>query len=147
MGKYLRGQLELSQIRQEVDRRIAEKDEEHENTKKTHARAMESMQASLWAESKAKAEALKDKKKLESDINELEISYDHANKANADLQKHIKKLHVDYTEANNKYLEQRTAISEYKEQYGIAERRGNALYGELEESKTLLEQSDRARRP
>merc|ERR1711931_513531 len=32
------------------------------------------------------------------------------------------------------------------EQYGIAERRGNALYGELEESKTLLEQSDRARR-
>merc|ERR1711887_506178 len=85
-NKYMRGQLELTQIRQEIDRRIAEKDEEHENTRKTHVRAMESMQASLWAESKAKAEALKDKKKLESDINELEISYDHANKANHDLQ-------------------------------------------------------------
>merc|ERR1711970_1322494 len=82
-NKYMRGQLELTQIRQEIDRRIAEKDEEHENTRKTHTRAMESLQASLWAESKAKAEALKDKKKLESDINELEISYDHANKANA----------------------------------------------------------------
>merc|ERR1712055_632811 len=132
--------------RQEIDRRIAEKDEEHENTRKTHTRAMESMQASLLAESKAKAVALKDKKKLESDINELEISYDHANKANSDLQKHIKKLHLDYTEAHNRVLEQTRIASEYKEQYGIAERRGNALFGELEESKTLLEQSDRARR-
>merc|ERR1711970_337685 len=145
-NKYMRGQLELTQIRQEIDRRIAEKDEEHENTRKTHTRAMESLQASLWAESKAKAEALKDKKKLESDINELEISYDHANKANHDLQKHIKKLNADYTEAHNKVLEQTNIASEYKEQYGIAERRGNALFGELEESKTLLEQSDRARR-
>merc|ERR1712002_171639 len=145
-NKYMRGQLELGQIKQEIARRLAEKDEEQANTKKTHARAMESLQASLEVASKEKAAVYKDKKKLESDINELEISYDHANKANADLQKHIKKLHVDYTEANNKYLEQRTAISEYKEQYGIAERRGNALYGELEESKTLLEQSDRARR-
>merc|ERR1711887_117405 len=145
-NKYMRGQLELTQIRQEIDRRIAEKDEEFDNTRKTHTRAMESLQASLWAESKAKAEALKDKKKLESDINELEISYDHANKANADLQKHIKKLNAEYTEAHNKVLEQTNIASEYKEQYGIAERRGNALFGELEESKTLLEQSDRARR-
>merc|ERR1719187_2400303 len=145
-NKFLRSQLELTQIRQEIDRRLAEKDEEFNNTRKTHTRAMESMQATLEAESKAKAVALKDKKKLESDINELEISYDHANKANSDLQKHIKKLHVDYTETHNRVLEQTRIASEYKEQYGIAERRGNALFGELEESKTLLEQSDRARR-
>merc|ERR1712002_190034 len=36
--------------------------------------------------------------------------------------------------------------SEYHEQYGIAERRANAFHGELQESRTLLEQSDRARR-
>merc|ERR1719209_1743251 len=36
--------------------------------------------------------------------------------------------------------------SEYREQYGISERRANALHGELEESRTLLEQSDRGRR-
>merc|ERR1712236_112190 len=102
----------------------------------------ESLQASLWAESRAKQDVYKDKKKLESDINELEISYDHANKANADLQKHIKKLHADYKEVHDKWFDQQKVISDYKEQYGIAERRGNALYGELEESKTLLEQSD-----
>merc|ERR1712128_45379 len=128
-NKYLRGQLELSQVRQEIDRRIAEKEEEFDNTRKTHARAIESMQA---------------KKKLESDINELEISLDHGNKANSDLQKHIKKLHADYVDAQNRVGEQQRVASEYREQYGIAERRANALHGELEESRTLLEQSDRA---
>lgn len=38
------------------------------------------MQASLEAEAKGKAEALRMKKKLEADINELEIALDHANK-------------------------------------------------------------------
>ncbi|CAL4075713.1 unnamed protein product [Meganyctiphanes norvegica] len=145
-NKFLRGTLELSQVRQEIDRRIAEKEEEFDNTRKTHARAIESMQASLEAESKGKADAFRAKKKLESDINELEISLDHANKANSDLNKHIKKLHADYTETQNRVGEQQRTASEYREQYGIAERRANALHGELEESRTLLEQSDRARR-
>merc|ERR1712128_47512 len=82
-NKVLRGQLELGQVRQEIDRRIAEKEEEFDNTRKTHARAIESMQASLEAESKGKAEALRAKKKLEADINELEIALDHSNKSNS----------------------------------------------------------------
>merc|ERR1712055_756042 len=145
-NKFLRGQLELSQVRQEIDRRIAEKEEEFDNTRKTHARALESMQATLEAEAKGKADAMKAKKKLESDINELEISLDHGNKANSDLQKHIKKLHADYIDTQNRVAEQQRVASEYREQYGIAERRANALHGELEESRALLEQSDRARR-
>ena len=43
------------------------------------------MQASLEAECRAKAEALRIKKKLESDINELEIALDHANKVCANF--------------------------------------------------------------
>lgn len=49
------------------------------------------MQASLEAEANGKTEALKMKKKLESDINELEIALDHANKSNAEAQKAIKR--------------------------------------------------------
>ena len=48
---------------------------------------MDSMQASLESEQRAKAEALRIKKKLEGDINELEIALDHANKANSEAQK------------------------------------------------------------
>ncbi|CAL4070934.1 unnamed protein product [Meganyctiphanes norvegica] len=145
-NKVLRAQLELSQVRQEIDRRIQEKEEEFENTRKCHQRAIDSMQASLEAEAKGKAEALRMKKKLESDINELEIALDHSNKANADLQKHIKKLHCEIKDLQSRVEAEQRLSSEYREQYGIAERRANALHGELEESRTLLEQSDRGRR-
>lgn len=104
------------------------------------------MQASLEAEAKAKAEALRLKKKLESDINELEIALDHSNKANADLQKQIKKQIGDIKDLQIRVEEEQRIASEYRDQFGIAERRANALSGELEESRTLLEQSDRGRR-
>ena len=91
------------------------------------------MQASLEAEAKGRAEALRLKKKLESDINELEIALDGANKANAEAQKTIKRY-------------QQKARDEARDQYANAERRANQLHGSLEETKQLLEQSERARR-
>merc|ERR1712106_266972 len=145
-NKVLKGQLELSQVKQEIDRRIHEKEEESENSRKVHLRALESLQCSLEAESKAKAEALRMKKKLEADINELEISIDHSNKANSDCQKSIKKILIEIRDLQDRAMEEEHIASEYREQHGIAERRANALHGELEESRTLLEQSDRGRR-
>ncbi|XP_045582192.1 myosin heavy chain, muscle [Procambarus clarkii] len=145
-NKVLRGQLELSQVRQEIDRRIGEKEEEFENTRKCHQRAIDSMQASLEAEAKGKADALRLKKKLESDINELEITLDHSNKANFELQKHIKKLQVEMKDQQVLIEDEHRLSSEYREQHSISERRANALHAELEESRSLLEQSDRGRR-
>lgn len=104
------------------------------------------MQASLEAEAKAKAEALRLKKKLESDINELEIALDHSNKANADMQKHMKKIQAEMKDIQVRLEEEQRLGSELREHLGIAERRAHALNGELEESRTLLEQSDRGRR-
>jgi myosin heavy chain 6/7 len=53
---------------------------------------MDSMQASLEAEAKGKAESMRVKKKLEQDINELEIALDQANRGKAELEKTVKKL-------------------------------------------------------
>ncbi|XP_037083824.1 myosin heavy chain, muscle-like isoform X9 [Pollicipes pollicipes] len=145
-NKVLRGQLELSQVRQEIDRRIQEKEEEFENTRKNHQRALDSMQASLEAEAKGRAEAMRMKKKLESDINELEIALDHANKANAEAQKTIKRYQNEIKETQARLEEEQRARDDVREQLGISERRANALHGELEESRTLLEQADRGRR-
>merc|ERR1712088_3557 len=61
-NKVLRAQLELANVRQEIDRRVAEKEEEFNNTRKNHARAMESLGASIEAEQRAKGEALRIKK-------------------------------------------------------------------------------------
>merc|ERR1719400_1364880 len=61
-NKVLRAQLELANVRQEIDRRVAEKEEEFNNTRKNHARAMESPGASIEAEQRAKGESLRIKK-------------------------------------------------------------------------------------
>merc|ERR1711862_782286 len=145
-NKVLRAQLELGQVKQEIDRRVAEKEEEFNNTRKNHARAMDSLAASLEAEQRAKGEALRIKKKLEGEINELEIGLDHANKANAEGQKAIKRYQGQLRDTIQGYEEQARGRQEIQEAVGIAERKANALSGEVEESRALLDSADRAKR-
>ena len=71
--------IELSQVKQEIERRIKEKEEEFEGLRKTYQRVIESMQSSLETETKAKGEAIRHKKELEADLNELDIALEHAN--------------------------------------------------------------------
>ncbi|CAB4063112.1 MYH6_7 [Lepeophtheirus salmonis] len=142
-NKVLRTQLEMSQVRQEIDRRIREKEEEFDHHKKNHLRCMDSMQASLEAETRAKEEILRIKKKLESDINEMEIALDHANKAHNEARKATKRTQAQLADINSAIEEERKICNEVEEQLGLAERKSNALFGELEESKALLEASKR----
>merc|ERR1711915_609146 len=128
-NKVLRAQLELGQVRQEIDRKIQEKEEEFDNTRKNHQRAMDSMGASLEAEQRAKADALRIKKKLESDINELEIALDHANKANMEGQKAIKRYQGSLRDAECGYEEEQRARQNMMEKVSLSERRANALQG------------------
>merc|ERR1712243_332647 len=144
-NKVLRAQLELGQVKQEIDRRVAE-EEEFNNTRKNHQRAMESMSASLEAEQKAKGEALRVKKALEGEINELEIGLDHANKANSEGLKSIKRYQAQLKETIQLYEDEARSRSQIMEQVGIFERKAAALSGEVEESKALLDSADRAKR-
>jgi len=145
-NKVLRAQLELGQVRQEIDRKIQEKEEEFDNTRKNHQRAMDSLAASLEAEQRAKSEALRIKKKLESDINELEIALDHANKANSEGQKAIKRYQANLRDTIQSYEDETRSRQEVMEAVGISERKANALSGEVEESRALLDSADRTKR-
>merc|ERR1712186_307317 len=145
-NKVLRAQLELGQVKTEIDRRIAEKEEEFNNTRKNHGRAMESLQASLESEQRAKAEGLRVKKKLESDINEFEIALDHANKANNEALKSIKRYQGQLREAESSYEEACRVRQEMAEKASLADRRANALQGEVEEARALLDSAERGKR-
>merc|ERR1712200_249956 len=127
-----------------IDRRVAEKEEEFNNTRKNHARAMESMSASLEAEQKAKGEALRVKKALEGEINELEIGLDHANKANSEGLKSIKRYQTQLRETIQAFEDEARSKAQIVEQVGISERKSAALSGEVEESKALLDGASRA---
>merc|ERR1712060_76556 len=145
-NKVLRAQLELGQVRQEIDRRMAEKEEEFNNTRKNHQRAMDSMQASLEAEQKSKAEALRIKKKLEGEINELEIALDHSNKANSEAQKSIKRYQGQVREAECAYEEASRVRQDMAEKASLAEKRANTLAGEMEEARALLDSAERGKK-
>ena len=107
---------------------------------------MESVTASVEAEQRAKGEALRIKKKLEGDINELEIGLDSANKANAEGQKAIKRYQTQLRETIQGFEDAARARQQVTEQVGIADRKAAALNGEMEESRALLDSNDRSNR-
>merc|ERR1712142_109081 len=131
-NRVLRAQLELGQVRQEIDRKIQEKEEEFNNTRKNHARAMESLGASIEAEQRAKGEGLRIKKQLEGGL-------DHANKANAEGLKSIKRYRTQLRETIQAFEDEARSKAQITEQVGISERKAAALSGEVEESKALLD--------
>jgi len=71
-GKVLKVQLELTQLRQEFERKIADRDEEIDNLRKNQQRQLDALQGSLDSEVKAKNEQARLRKKFESDCIELE---------------------------------------------------------------------------
>uniref|UniRef100_A0A3B4Y833 Myosin-16-like n=1 Tax=Seriola lalandi dorsalis TaxID=1841481 RepID=A0A3B4Y833_SERLL len=145
-GKLVRVQLELAQVKADIDRRIHEKEEEFEVTRKNHARAVESLQASLEAEAKGRAEALRMKKKMEGDLNEMEIQLEHANRNNAELVKTLKKLQQQIKDLQVQMDEDARQHEELREKYSLQERRLCLMQGEMEELRGGLEASERARK-
>merc|ERR1711885_33937 len=56
-NKVLRCQMELTQVKQEIERRIAEKDEEFAMVRKAQTKGLDSMQSALETEAKGKVDA------------------------------------------------------------------------------------------
>merc|ERR1711962_1026430 len=92
-NKVLRAQLELTQVRAEIERRLGIKEDEFLSTRKNFQKAVDGMQLALETESKGTAEPVRMKKKLEADVSELEVSLEHANAANQETQKVIRNYH------------------------------------------------------
>merc|ERR1711992_452578 len=145
-NKVLRAQLELTQVRQEIEHRIAEKDEQFLGIKKNMTKGIEGMQAALEAEAKGKAEAMRMKKKLESDVGELEIGLEHSNANNLETQKAIKKYQTQIRDAAAKLADEQRAKEGARDLLVTSERKAHSMQNALEEARTLLEQADRNRR-
>ncbi|XP_039104627.1 myosin-7B isoform X2 [Hyaena hyaena] len=144
--KTLRIQLELSQVKAEVDRKVAEKDEECTNLRRNHQRAVESLQASLDAETRARNEALRLKKKMEGDLNDLELQLGHATRQAMEAQAATRLLQAQLKEEQAGRDEEQQLVAELREQAQALERRAALLAAELEELRAALEQGERSRR-
>lgn len=93
-----------------------------------------------------KSEVQRIKKKFQIQITELEMSLDVANRTNIDLQKTIKKQSLHLTELTALYEELQRNLQSVTDQYNIAQRRIQALTGEMEELRGNYEQTLRSKR-
>jgi chromosome segregation ATPase len=138
---------EYGQFRHDAERRIAIKEEEIEAIRKQTSIEIEQLNARvIEAETKLKSEIQRIKKKFQIHITELEMSLDVANRTNIDLQKTIKKQSLQLTELTALYEELQRQLQSTTDQYNIAQRRIQALIGELEELRGNYEQSLRSKR-
>ncbi|NXA81792.1 MYSS protein, partial [Thryothorus ludovicianus] len=145
-GKILRLQLELNQVKSEIDRKIAEKDEEIDQMKRNHLRIVDSMQSTLDAEIRSRNEALRLKKKMEGDLNEMEIQLSHANRMAAEAQKNLRNTQAVLKDTQIHLDDALRTQDDLKEQVAMVERRANLLQAEVEELRAALEQTERSRK-
>uniref|UniRef100_A0A3Q3QSL7 Myosin-7 n=1 Tax=Monopterus albus TaxID=43700 RepID=A0A3Q3QSL7_MONAL len=136
-GKILRAQLEFSQIKADMERKITEKDEEMDQSKRN---------LSLEDESGGRNEALRLKKKMEGDLNEMEIQLSQANRQAAEAQKQLKAVHAHLKDAQLQLDDSLRTNEDMKENIAIVERRNNLLQAEVEELRAALEQNERSRK-
>lgn len=138
---------EFSEYRHHAERRLAEKDEEIEAIRKQTAIEIEQLNARVAeAETRLKTEVARIKKKLQIQITELEMSLDVANKTNIDLQKVIKKQSLQLTELQAHYDDVQRQLQQTLDQLGVAQRRLQAITGELEEVRLNYDNCQRAKR-
>ncbi|XP_054026538.1 myosin-3-like [Dryobates pubescens] len=136
---------ELTQIKSEVSR-IAEKDEEISQLKKNHQRTVETMQSVLDAEIRSRSEALRLKKKMEGDLNEMEIQLSHANHQAAEAQKHLHSIQGILKDTQLHLDDALRTQEDLKEQVAMVEHKANLLQAEVEELKAALEETERSRK-
>ncbi|XP_027980783.1 myosin-2 [Eumetopias jubatus] len=145
-GKILRIQLELNQVKSEVDRKIAEKDEEIDQLKRNHIRIVESMQTMLDAEIRSRNDAIRLKKKMEGDLNEMEIQLNHANRMAAEALRNYRNTQGILKDTQIHLDDALRGQEDLKEQLAMVERRANLLQAEIEELRATLEQTERSRK-
>ncbi|XP_054315117.2 myosin-2 isoform X2 [Pongo pygmaeus] len=145
-GKILRIQLELNQVKSEVDRKIAEKDEEIDQLKRNHIRIVESMQSTLDAEIRSRNDAIRLKKKMEGDLNEMEIQLNHANRMAAEALRNYRNTQGILKDTQIHLDDALRSQEDLKEQLAMVERRANLLQAEIEELRATLEQTERSRK-
>uniref|UniRef100_A0A8C9WBB7 Myosin-7-like n=1 Tax=Scleropages formosus TaxID=113540 RepID=A0A8C9WBB7_SCLFO len=145
-GKILRAQLEFNQMKADIERKLTEKDEEMEQAKRNHQRVVDTLQSSLEAETRSRNEALRLKKKMEGDLNEMEIQLSQANRQATEAQKQLKVIQAHLKDAQMQLDDSIRSNDDLKENTAIVERRNNLLQAELEELRSMVEQTERGRK-
>ncbi|XP_047426830.1 myosin-2-like [Mugil cephalus] len=145
-AKILHLQLELNQIKSEVERKVVEKDEEIDQLKRNHQRTVDNLQSALDAETRSRNDTVRAKKKMEGDLNEMEIQLGRTSRQASDATKQLRNLQTQLRDTQVHLDEAVHSQEDLKEELAILERRNNLMGAENEEVRAALEQSERSRK-
>ncbi|XP_055275341.1 myosin-15 [Moschus berezovskii] len=145
-SKVLRLQLELSETKAELERKLSEKDEEIENFRRKQQCAIDSLQSSLDSEARCRIEATRLKRSMEGDLTEMELQLSCASRQASEATKSLGQLQTQIKDLQVQVDDSTCLNSELKEQVAVAERRNALLQAEVEELRSLQEQTERSRR-
>ena len=145
-NKLLKLTLEVNQLRSDIDKRIQEKEEEFESTKRNHVKAMEQIQYNVEEESKLRAESMRMKKKLEADLGDLESSLKRSSLESSELHGSIRKQQELLRSKTEEVEATRRDTDNIRDYLISAERKVAGLKNAVEETRSMLDQADRFRR-
>ena len=145
-NKLLKLTLEVNQLKSDIDKRIQEKEEEFESTKRNHSKAMEQIQYNVEEESKLKAESVRMKKKLEADLGDLEGSLKRSSLESSELQGGIRRQQELLRSKTEEVEAARRDTDNMRDYLITAKRKVVGLRNAVEETRSMLEQADRFRR-
>ncbi|XP_021040663.1 myosin-15 [Mus caroli] len=145
-SKILRFQLELSEAKAELERKLSEKEEEAERLREKHQQTMGSLQSNLDLEASSRIEATRLRKKMEGDLKEMEIQLCAANRQVSQMTRALGQLQGQMKDLHQQLDDSIYQNKDLKEQVALAEQRNVLLQSELEELRTLQEQTERGRK-
>ncbi|XP_060990295.1 myosin-15 [Dama dama] len=145
-SRVLRLQLELSETKAELERKLSEKDEEMETFRRKQQSAIDSLQSSLDSEARCRMEATRLKRSMEGDLTEMELQLSCASRQASEATKSLGQLQTQIKDLKLQVDDGTRLHSELKERVAVAERRNALLQAEVEELRSLQEQTERSRR-
>ena len=145
-ARLVQAGLEVEQTRAEMDKRVGEVEEEAERAFHGLLMKSEAVNAELALEQKGRAEQARARKKLESDLAELEVCLDLAKKQAAEQVVVSKRWEARWGEVQARLEEETRGGEVAREAAAQAERRATALFAELEDAKGAHALSERARK-
>ncbi|XP_016043186.2 LOW QUALITY PROTEIN: myosin-15 [Erinaceus europaeus] len=145
-SKIIHFQLQLLEAQEELERKLSEKDEEIEIFRRKQQCAIDSLQSSLDSETRSRIEATQLKKTMERDLSEMELQLNCATQQASEATKSLGQLQIQIKDLRTQIDDSTHLNGQLKEQVAMAEHRNSVLQSELEELRSLQEQTERGYR-
>jgi len=124
ISKYNSLSSSVEKLRNDLEKKIAEKEEELEALRSSHRRQIEQLQSQLEElEVRYKTDLNRMKSKFQAELDEIRLRYDSLKKIKAELENHLKKLQVGLKEAQDRLIEEQTLHETTRDLLNAAEKR------------------------